>query len=329
MDTIITAEYAAQYLQRIVGLRVCCVSVDQDRTISIGVGKQYELSNLVINDNGSLQENISRASEYVFLTKSKIQFWEDSVCQNLRICEIQSAQIAKIERIMQYRRLEKINVRADNVIELVSGCYKICIMTENKSTESWRVLQPGTDEDQLIGYVDKLIKYERKKRRWSTNHSAVRDQWHSIPLLSEDNACGIDAQSILNNLVGMEITYGLKSCDVNLLDIGFGSLMGSYTTQNEYALHVTCSSLLCSENGSTICLWGDTDSLFFEKHFSTFIGQRVEKITLLADNLLQIKLERYCILIIPADDGMESWRIFALKSNTPHLIAADRWITYI
>ena len=119
--------------------------------------------------------------------------------------------------------------------------------------------------------------------------------------------------------------------DMNLFDFGFNHLCTGknnlqHISQSSYALHVTCALSLHWNNSVKEKYYCDCDKVRFEKDIQNILNQKVEDISFGENNALILRFPNCSIVVVPADDGKESWRLFECVPDAAHLVVADTWI---
>lgn len=322
MTTYITKEEAVSILNQMVALPISGIKHTQENTVVIGIGPVYAISNLILDEKGNFCTENSLVPKYELIINSDIHYSFREKHEDTLDKKIDNTRVSQIKQALCGQVLTGIVLLEDNIIELFIGPYKIRTVPEPSGRESWRISQPNTEEDQLVGYNDRLIKCVRQKKRWSKKYADVRDRWHTLPLDDGDCSNCVDGSIMLQKLFGTKLTYGVKSADINLFDIGFQD----HINAREYALHIACSLTIFRDSDDGITFWGDTSKETFDVYFTSLIGQEVKKVILLQENVLRIVMENQYLEITPADDGVESWRLFASNSDSCHLVAADKWM---
>ena len=142
-----------------------------------------------------------------------------------------------------------------------------------------------------------------------------------------------DVLSILNQLVGKRLLYGIQSPDVVFFDLGFGeyiqakNLYGIERSVATYTLHAMCGIKVIyrKEPHHTECYIGDTPA-DFNSLLSKLVGQIIKRVALSEKNDFGMDLGDYWIVLVTNEDSEESWRYFSHLSNTSHLVFSDTWI---
>lgn len=141
----------------------------------------------------------------------------------------------------------------------------------------------------------------------------------------------MDILEFLQTLVGQPLCYGIKSPDMDLYDLGFGSGVVDITSYGEekedwtYILHVTCRFKVIWRNGERRIdkYYEDTPCEKFHSEIKRLIGLKVKRVALSSKNDLYLDFGDYWIVFVTFEDGEESWRFFTSIPNSPHLIATD------
>lgn len=141
----------------------------------------------------------------------------------------------------------------------------------------------------------------------------------------------MDILEFLYTLVGQPLCYGIKSPDMDLYDLGFGSGIvdvSSYGEETEdwtYILHVTCRFKVIWRNGERRIdkFNEDTPCEKFHSEVKRLIGLKVKRVGLSSKNDLYLDFGDYWVVFVTFEDEEESWRFFTSVPNGPHLIASS------
>lgn len=328
MKTCINARETTCFLERLVRNRITGVTLNGTGQLQIGIGKLFHISNLVfVEDKLDLEKDC--VSEYTILINASFKLCASQAKDVVFISSPNDNAAQILSEIILGQHIDAITLAAQNAIEIRIKNYTLFIETVSGLTESWRIMQPYTEEIQLIGNSAAVYQLESLNKRWSPDFASSRDIWHRFPLDDGQTVANEPCRTeIISELVGSRITHGLKSSDMNFFDIGMTrsshSDLGDHAIK--YGLHITCGLTLKFEDGHDVVFWGDTPKTDFEKHFLPLMDQVVEAISIKEDHVLNIKLSQVDIEVKPADDNMESWRILFPNANIPHLVASNTWI---
>ncbi len=310
-------------LSQLVGMRVSGVKIDKEGFLTLGFGRLYKLSNIVMKENGIRIKN-DCVSEYELKIQADIIIFSPELSHKKIYAASGFESIRNCKAWMMDSMIEKIEIMPGDAIQISTQTWAINILYNSDNTESWSLCQPGTEADQYIGYKTCHLKKFRLQKRWSYNHILNRDNWHSIISDGYREKASLD---LLYALKGAKITYGLKSADMNFFDIGFQQKYHSnQNASKKFVLHIMCSFSVLTIDNRKLTFFGDTRKETFEEFFTALIEDEIEDVCLKQENELCLKLAKHTIQIIPADDGAESWRLFDPISSNPHLVASNMWI---
>lgn len=145
-----------------------------------------------------------------------------------------------------------------------------------------------------------------------------------------------NAIKFLNSLNGMPLLYALKSPDTELYDFGFGELVetvnrcGRQKKIATYTLHVLCRFKVIARGPEHKVdkYYEDTPSEMFHSEINRLLGLKVRRVALSDKNDLWLDFGDYWIVFVTFEDGEESWRLFTINDDLPHLVASNSWLDF-
>ena len=144
------------------------------------------------------------------------------------------------------------------------------------------------------------------------------------------------AISFLQTLNNQQLCYGMKSPDTDLYDFGFGEFVEFVSRDRNTrelctsVLHVTCRFKVIWRNKKRRILrfYEDTSHIKFHSEIQHLIGLRIQRVALSSKNDLWLDLGDCWIVFATFENGEESWRLFTLKEESPHLIASNSALVF-
>lgn len=135
------------------------------------------------------------------------------------------------------------------------------------------------------------------------------------------------ALELLQSLVGTPFTYGFKSPDMDLFDLGFGeniqfiNFLGKTQETRKYHLHFTSEFHLEWKNGVNDIYDIDTETDEFQKDIQPLLGLPIKRIALSSKNDLWLDFGVCYGCVVTYEDQRESWRFLIPGTDAPHLVA--------
>lgn len=140
----------------------------------------------------------------------------------------------------------------------------------------------------------------------------------------------------LNELIGKQLWYGLKSPDTELFDFGFGEFVEiGYTDVDydecKYAIHALCKFKIVykKEKFRVARYYYGTTYDEFSLQAKTLIGSVVQRIDIGPKNDLLLDFEEFTIVFSTNKDEEESWRFFARDEEKPHLVVTNTEFDFV
>ena len=141
-----------------------------------------------------------------------------------------------------------------------------------------------------------------------------------------------EAIKYLNALIGKPVKYIIKSPDMNLYDFGFGD---TFAVEGALGLHRMCEYTMHTSSSAIRVFWdneeeseysGNTSSKEVSLLSERLMNSIVKSVALNDKNDLCIDFEICRMVVVTFEDAEESWRVFHVDVDRPHLVAADSWI---
>lgn len=140
----------------------------------------------------------------------------------------------------------------------------------------------------------------------------------------------------LNALKGMPLLYALKSPDTELYDFGFGewkeivNRCGRPKKIATYTLHALCRFKVIARGfeHKVDKYYEDTPCEMFHSEINRLLGLIIRRVALSDKNDLWLDFGDYWIVFVTFEDDEESWRLFTINNDLPHLVASNSWLDF-
>ena len=178
MDYLISQQEGIAFLNQLLGLPMVQLSSVEDGTIVMGFGQLFEVSNLEFSESGPYEVK-KVVPQFALSVQCGLAFLVKDHGKDGDISE-KCLLTPQFMTQLQGNCVEQICLTEKGEVVLQLAEMLIRIKSSTSTSPSWRLFQPETEEDHLLGGSCYLVRRVRLRRRWSKQHAAVRDQWHSF-----------------------------------------------------------------------------------------------------------------------------------------------------
>ena len=137
-----------------------------------------------------------------------------------------------------------------------------------------------------------------------------------------ESITAVQAQPLLETMLGQPLQWAIKSPDLELFDVGFG---GEGKDLPPFVIHAICPVKVVSHATRQVRVYqGNADAEGFRRDLEGLYGLSLRRVALSEKHDLWLDLGEYWLIFVTFEDGEESWRFFRPHQPQPHLVATDR-----